>query len=60
MFESEKALRGFLNNVSSRLEVGGKFIGTTIDSERLVCKIRQAGIENNLTIGNKFYSIVFG
>ena len=60
MFEGERSLRGFLSNVSSRLEVGGCFIGTTIDSDRLVSKIREAGAEKNLTIGNKFYSVVFG
>ena len=46
--------------MSTRLEVGGAFIGTTIDSERLVGKIREAGKEKNLTVGNDFYSIVFG
>ena len=60
MFESEKSLRGYLSNVSSRLEVGGNFIGTTIDSDRLVYKIREAGAEKNLTIGNDFFSVVFG
>ena len=60
MFSCERALRGFLANVSSRLEVNGVFIGTTIDSDRLVYKIREAGQEKNLTIGNDFYSIVFG
>ena len=52
MFEDEKSLRGYLQNVTQRLEVGGKFIGTTIDSDRLVGKIREAGFEKNLTIGN--------
>ena len=60
MFSGERSLRGFLANVSSRLEVNGCFIGTTIDSDRLVYKIREAGQEKNLTIGNNFYSIVFG
>ena len=60
MFENEKSLRGYLSNVTTRLEVGGKFIGTTIDADRLVYKIREAGMENNLKIENKFYSIVFG
>lgn len=40
MFESEKKLRAFLSNVTDRLEDGGVFIGTTIDSDRLVHKIR--------------------
>ena len=60
MFEGEKTLRGYLRNVAQRLEVGGTFIGTTIDSDRLVGKIREAGAGKNLTIGNKFFSVVFG
>ena len=60
MFEDELKLRGYLQNVSKRLLEGGLFIGTTIDADRLVHKVREAGIENNLTIGNEFYSIVFG
>ena len=39
---------------------GGSFIGTTIDSDRLVHKIREAGPEKNLTIGNEYYSVCFG
>jgi hypothetical protein len=60
MFENEQKLRGYLQNVSKRLVEGGIFIGTTIDGDRLVHKIREAGTENNLTIGNEYYSIVFG
>ena len=60
MFESEQKLRGYLANVTSRLVDGGTFIGTTIDSDRLVNKVREAGVENNLTIGNEYFSIVFG
>lgn len=60
MFESEQKLRGYLSNVTKRLVEGGSFIGTTIDSDRLVHKIREAGSEKNLTIGNEYYSIVFG
>lgn len=56
-FESEVKLRAFLRNVTDRLEEGGVFIGTTIDSDRLVHKIRQS---KNLTIGNDYYQIVFG
>ena len=56
-FESEVKLRAFLRNVTDRLEDGGVFIGTTIDSDRLVHKIRQS---KNLTIGNDYYQIVFG
>ena len=53
-------LKGYLSNVSKRLVDGGVFIGTTIDSDRLVHKIREAGSEKNLTIGNEYFSIVFG
>jgi mRNA (guanine-N7-)-methyltransferase len=60
MFESERKLRGFFRNVTDRLEEGGHFIGTTIDSDRLVYKIREAGADKKLTIGNDYYSIVFG
>jgi len=60
MFENEQKLRGYFQNVSKRLVEGGLFIGTTIDSERLVHKVREAGSENNLTIGNEYFSIVFG
>ena len=60
MFESEKSLKGYLSNVTKRMVDGGVFIGTTIDSDRLVHKIREAGSEKNLTIGNEYFSIVFG
>ena len=60
MFDGERSLRGFLANVTSRLEVGGCFIGTTIDSDRLVGRVRDAGAEKELTIGNKFFSVVMG
>jgi mRNA capping enzyme len=40
MLESEVKLRAFFRNVTDRLEEGGVFIGTTIDSDRLVHKIR--------------------
>ena len=58
-FESESKLRAFLTNVSSRLEPGGYFIGTTIDSDRMIAKMRSEG-KDDLVIGNKFYSIMFG
>lgn len=60
MWHSEEMLRGYLANVTKRLVEGGTFIGTTIDSDRLVHKIREAGSEKNLTIGNDYYSIAFG
>jgi mRNA (guanine-N7-)-methyltransferase len=40
-FESEKKLRAFLRNVSDRLEPGCFFIGTTIDSDELIYRIRE-------------------
>lgn len=60
MFEKEEKLRGFLNNVSKRMAEGAKFIGTTVDSERVVARVRESGKESNLTIGNEYYSIIFG
>ena len=56
-FESEAKLRAFLQNVTDRLEVGGQFIGSTIDSERLVHHIRK---RPDLTVGNDYYKVVFG
>ena len=43
--------------MTDRLEDGGIFVGTTIDSDRLVHKVRQSP---NLTIGNDFYKVIFG
>ena len=59
LFETEAKLRAFLHNVSCRLEPGGFFIGTTIDAERVVARMRSEGKEN-LRFGNPFYSIQFG
>lgn len=59
MFESEVKLRAFLHNVSCRLIPGGYFIGTTVDSDRVVSEIRTRGGEK-MTICNKFYQIRFG
>jgi len=59
LFESETKIRAFLHNVTCRLEPGGFFIGTTIDAERVVARVRTEGMEN-LRIGNPFYSIQFG
>jgi len=50
-------LRGFLKNVTDRLEEGGVFIGTTVDSDRLVCQIRESG---KMNIGNEYYDVIFG
>lgn len=61
--ESEKRLRTFLSNVSSRLVPGGFYCGTTIDSNVLVRKLREVGLnddsEEKYTFGNQFYSIKF-
>ena len=40
MFENHRKLKAFLRNVTDRLEEDGYFIGTTVDSDRVVCKIR--------------------
>lgn len=60
MFETQAKLRAFLRNVTDRLEEHGTFIGTTVDADRVVCRVREAGPDMNLTIGNDFYSIIFG
>jgi mRNA (guanine-N7-)-methyltransferase len=54
MFESEAKLRAFFRNVSDRLEPGGFFIGTTVDSEELVFRVRTSGSHNN-TIQNDYF-----
>lgn len=40
MFKSENKLRAYLRNVTDRLEAGAYFIGTTIDSDELIRKVR--------------------
>lgn len=57
MFESEIKLRSFLRNVSDRLEPGGFFIGTTIDSDELVFRVRSSGSNNN-KISNDFMTVI--
>ena len=61
--ESEKTARTFLSNVSSRLVPGGFFLGTTLDSNVLVKKLRKIGLkdetEEKYTFGNQFYSAKF-
>jgi mRNA (guanine-N7-)-methyltransferase len=56
LFESEVKLRAFLRNVTSRLEPGGFFIGTTVDAEKVVSVIRESG-NPELSVSNKFFSI---
>ena len=61
--ESELTARTFLNNVSSKLVPGGFFIGTTLDANVLVKKLRTIGCkedaEERYTFGNQFYSAKF-
>lgn len=57
MFESEVKLRAFFRNVTERLEPGSFFIGTTIDSDELVYRIREHGDGRN-KIENEFYTVV--
>ena len=55
MFESETKLRAFCKNVTDRLEPGGFFIGSTVDPDELVFRIRQS--EDN-SIANEFFRVV--
>ena len=57
MFESQKKLGDYLKNVSDRLEPGGFFIGTTVDSDELIYRVRQQGSKDN-TIQNDFMTII--
>lgn len=56
-FESEQKLRAYFMNVTDRLEAGSFFVGTTIDSDELVSRIREEG-KNDNTIQNDFYKVV--
>lgn len=65
-FESEQRLRNFLTNVVTRLNNGGYFLGTIIDSNVLVKKLRESkndkrNIYKNekFTFGNQFYAVKF-
>ena len=65
-FESEQRLNSFLLNVSSRLCDGGYFIGTIIDDNVIVKRLRNRKslkdnkyINEKLTFGNEFYSVKF-
>ena len=55
MMESENKLRAFFKNVTDRLEPGCFFIGTTIDSDELVSRVR--GTPDN-TYKNDFVTVV--
>ena len=64
-FESEARVRSFLINVVSKMRNGGLFIGSIIDSNILVKKLRNSKNQNNklkneiLTFGNDFYAVKF-
>ena len=65
-FESEQRLNAFLVNVSKKLCEGGYFIGTIIDDNVIVKRLRnRKNIKDNkyynekLTFGNEFYSVKF-
>ena len=62
MFENESKLRAFLHNVSCRLVSGGFFIGTTIDSDQLLTRMRSKGTQGSVTttLCNEFYQIKLG
>lgn len=57
MFSSEDCLRAYFKNVTDRLEPGGFFFGTTIDSDELVYRVRTSGSNDN-SISNDFYKVV--
>ena len=61
--ESELTARTFLKNVSSRLVPGGFFVGTTLDADVLVKRLRKVGLKDKAderyTFGNQFYSAKF-
>eukprot|EP01113_Clastostelium_recurvatum_P050135 TRINITY_DN9419_c0_g1_i1.p1 TRINITY_DN9419_c0_g1~~TRINITY_DN9419_c0_g1_i1.p1 ORF type:complete len:352 (+),score=63.28 TRINITY_DN9419_c0_g1_i1:57-1112(+) len=55
-FESEERARGFLSNVSSRLQPGGIFLGTLPDCNYLVKKAR---LDGKCEFGNSVYNVKF-
>lgn len=55
-FEDEARVRRLLENVADRLKPGGFFIGTTVDSNVLVRKIRAV---DDLTISSAVYTVKF-
>jgi len=62
-FESEIKVRTFLENVTARLNEGGCFVGTIIDSNVLIKRLRNRKYPGNkyinekYTFGNDFYSV---
>mmetsp|Transcript_16364 Transcript_16364/g.63873 ORF Transcript_16364/g.63873 Transcript_16364/m.63873 type:complete len:374 (-) Transcript_16364:45-1166(-) len=55
-FETEERARQLLHNVSSRLRVGGYFIGTIPNASRIVKRLRHG---KKLEFGNSIYKIRF-
>lgn len=55
-FENEKRVRQLLQNVTDRLKPGGFFIGTTVDANVVIRKIRAV---TDLQIANAVYQIHF-
>ena len=47
MFESEAKLRAYFRNATDRLEAGSYLIGTTIDSDELIFRVRESPSCNN-------------
>lgn len=64
-FKSEENIRAFLSNVVGRLCDGGYFIGSIIDDNIIVKRLRNRKYQGNkyinekLTFGNDFYSVRF-
>lgn len=56
LYESEERLNTFLHNVSCRMAKGGFFIGTIIDGDKVLARIRTQK-SNSLKISNDYYSI---
>lgn len=54
--ESEEKLRAFFRNVTDRLNPGCFFIGTTIDSDELVRRVRSSPLKNMYQ--NDFMTVV--
>tara|TARA_B110000285_G_scaffold216908_1_gene264668 strand:- start:65 stop:262 length:198 start_codon:yes stop_codon:yes gene_type:complete len=56
MMESESKLRAFFKNVTDRLNPGSYFIGTTIDSDELVRRVRASPVKNKYQ--NDFMTVI--
>ena len=65
-FENEKRINAFLKNASERLCEGGYFIGTIIEDNVIIKRLRNRKhildnkyINEKLTFGNEYYSVKF-